>query len=127
MLAAPPNTLTTSEPVGSETAEAILTREDMRVAFVIAILGMLASGGSSQAQSPARRAPAAVARRFIDAQRDPSSSCRQAHASLSAIPGGSESPCTSRLDQRSRRRSKGGSMYPEEDRWISRSHIRFIP
>jgi hypothetical protein len=54
--------------VGSETTEAILIREEMRIAFVITIVGMLASGESSEAQSPARRPPTAVARRFIDAQ-----------------------------------------------------------
>ena len=40
----------------------------MRIAFVITIVGMLASGRSSEAQSAAKRPPAAVAGRIIDAQ-----------------------------------------------------------
>jgi hypothetical protein len=40
----------------------------MRIAFLITIVGTLASGESSEAQSPARRPPMAVATRFIDAQ-----------------------------------------------------------
>ncbi|MDP9225769.1 MAG: hypothetical protein M3P18_18400 [Actinomycetota bacterium] len=54
--------------MGSETTAAILTREGMRIALVITVVGMLASGESSEAQRPGRRAPAAVAERFIDAQ-----------------------------------------------------------
>ncbi len=76
--------------LGAETPEAILTREDMRVAFVIAIVGMLASAGSSQAQSPARRAPGAVARRFIDAQLSDSAfrHLRCVSAGVGDCPGG---------------------------------------
>jgi len=40
----------------------------MRVAFLITIVGTLASGRSSEAQSAAKRAPAVVAGRFLDAQ-----------------------------------------------------------
>ena len=54
--------------MGSETTEAILTRLDMRIAFVITTVGMLASGESSGAQSVATRAPAVAAGRFLDAQ-----------------------------------------------------------
>jgi hypothetical protein len=76
--------------VGSETTEAILIREEMRIAFVITIVGMLASGESSEAQSPARRPPTAVARRFIDARLSDSAfrHLRCVSAGVGDCPGG---------------------------------------
>jgi hypothetical protein len=61
----------------------------MRIAFVITIVGVLASGASSEGQSP-RRTPAAVARRLIDAQLS-DSAFRHLHcvsAGVGDCPGG---------------------------------------
>jgi hypothetical protein len=76
--------------VDSETTEVILTRENRRIAFVMTIVGMLASRESSEAQSPARRAPAAVAGRFIDAQLSDSAfrHLRCVSAGVGDCPGG---------------------------------------
>lgn len=76
--------------MGSEATEAILTREDMRIAFVVTIVGMLASGESSEAQSPASRAPTAVAGQFIDAQLSDSAfrHLRCVSAGVGDCPGG---------------------------------------
>ena len=62
----------------------------MRIAFVITIVGMLASGESSEAQSPARQPPTAVARRFIDVQLSDSAfrHLRCVSAGVGDCPGG---------------------------------------